>query len=134
MLHIMCGGKLKEPFFREAEAMYRKRIATFHPIDVRENVSFSPLSRGEHVVLLDERGVRMDSAEFASFLNDVILHHKRVFFYIGGYAGFTPAERKQADTLLSLSDMTFPYQLCRIVLLEQIYRAFTVIRGMDYQK
>ena len=76
----------------------------------------------------------MDSMKFAKFMDDLLLQHKTICFFIGGWKGINEEEKEKADYILSLSKMTFPYQLCRIILLEQIYRAFTIIKGISYHK
>ena len=133
MLKIVCRGKMKEHFYRNAEEEYRKRIEKFIPIEITERDAAAH-HRCTYHIYLDERGEEMDSRSFSHLLKDLLLHHKTICFFIGGWEGFTERERERADRILSLSKMTFPYQLCRVVLLEQIYRALTMIKGISYQK
>ena len=88
-----------------------------------------------YTVVLDERGRPMDSLKFAKLLERLTIDQPHgVTFVMGGDAGFDDAVRGRADLLLSLSAMTLPHQLARAVLLEQIYRACTLMRNIPYHK
>lgn len=90
-------------------------------------------SRGSHVIALDEKGKELDSRAFADkiqwCMNESV---KTLFFVIGGSYGLTDEVRSRAQAVIALSRMTFPHQLVRLVLVEQIYRAFTIMRGEKY--
>lgn len=133
MLKIVCMGKLKEKFYREAEKEYKKRIERFIKIDIEE-VKKIVYKKCDYKILLDENGNEMKSREFSDFISNLIMKNKKICFIIGGWKGFDENEKEEADFILSLSKMTFPYQLCRIILLEQIYRAITLMKGMPYHK
>jgi 23S rRNA (pseudouridine1915-N3)-methyltransferase len=93
------------------------------------------IPRHGYTVVLDERGRAMDSLKFAKWLERLTIEQPHgVTFVLGGDVGLTEAVRKRADLLLSLSAMTLPHQLARVVLLEQIYRACTLIRNIPYHK
>ena len=134
---------------------YFNRIKHFFPIDVTE----IPPERGGQVandaaimraqsarllaaipargytVVLDERGRSMDSLKFAKWLERLTIDQPHgVTFVVGGDVGLSDAMRKRADLLLSLSAMTLPHQLARVMLLEQIYRACTLMRNVPYHK
>lgn len=126
-------GKLKEEFYREAEKEYKKRIERFIKIDIEE-VKKIVYKKCDYKILLDENGNEMKSREFSDFISNLIMKNKKICFIIGGWKGFDENEKEEADFILSLSKMTFPYQLCRIILLEQIYRAITLMKGMPYHK
>lgn len=88
-----------------------------------------------YTVVLDERGRPMDSLKFAKWLERLTIDQPHgVTFVLGGDMGLDDAVRKRADLLLSLSAMTLPHQLARVVLLEQIYRACTLMRNIPYHK
>jgi len=88
-----------------------------------------------YTVVLDERGRPMDSLKFAKWLERLTIEQPHgVTFVLGGDVGLTQDVRDQADLLLSLSAMTLPHQLARVVLLEQIYRACTLMRNIPYHK
>lgn len=87
----------------------------------------------DFVILLDERGKEFRTVEFAGYLEKLFMNHgKRIVFVIGGPWGFSPELYERANFSLSLSKMTFPHQLVRLLFLEQLYRAFTVIKGEPY--
>jgi len=130
MIKIICLGRLRERFYSEAVEEYRKRIEKFFRFDIVETDEIKDF--GDFNIFLDENGKEMSSQEFANFLKYILLKYKNVYFFIGSYKGFE--EKKNADFTLSLSKMTFPYQLCRVILIEQIYRAITIIKGINYQK
>lgn len=91
------------------------------------------LKMSDHVVLLDERGEEMRSVELASRLQDMMARGGRdMVFVIGGAYGFSPELYARGDSKLSLSRMTFSHQLVRTVFAEQLYRAFTIIKGEPY--
>ncbi len=133
MIKIICVGKLKEKFYKEAEEEYKKRISSFAKIEIKE-VDELRGEKCDYCIYLDENGEEMNSISFSKFLKDVMMDKKNICFFIGGWEGIKEEEVKKADFILSLSPMTFPYQLCRIILMEQIYRAFTLIKGIDYHK
>lgn len=132
MIKIISIGKIKERFYREAMEEYKKRIEKFVKIEIKE-VENIRIDENAFKIFLDEKGEEMNSISFAKFLKEAMLKHKNIHFYIGSYKGFGN-EKNRAEFILSLSKMTFPYQLCRIILLEQIYRAITIIRNMPYHK
>ncbi len=91
------------------------------------------LNSDDFVVLLDEHGKEYRTIDFAVWLDKlVMLSKKRVVFIIGGPWGFSDEVYRRADQKLSLSRMTFPHQLVRLLFLEQLYRAFTIIKGEPY--
>ena len=139
----------------EAIERYLKRIRHFFPVDVTE----IPPERGRqggddvaimraqsarllaavpergHVVVLDERGQTFDSLKFAKWLERLTIDSPHgICFVVGGDVGLDESVRQRADLLLSLSAMTLPHQLARVVLVEQIYRACTLMRNISYHK
>jgi 23S rRNA (pseudouridine1915-N3)-methyltransferase len=90
------------------------------------------LAATDFVILLDENGKEMDSVGFADYLNKLQLHHAHVVFVIGGAYGFSEEVYARAQAQLSLSKMTFSHQLIRLIFIEQLYRAFTIIKGEPY--
>ena len=88
-----------------------------------------------HLVVLDERGQTLDSLKFARWLERLTIDSPHgVTFVVGGDAGLDDSVRQRADTVLSLSPLTLPHQLARVVLMEQIYRACTLMRNIRYHK
>jgi len=87
---------------------------------------------GDYVILLDERGEECNSVSFAEYLNGLESKVNQVLFVIGGPYGFSQQVYDRSDTKLSLSKMTFSHQLVRVIFLEQLYRAFTILKGEPY--
>jgi 23S rRNA (pseudouridine1915-N3)-methyltransferase len=114
---------------------YMKRIQRYAPAEIIEAKSIKKQSReGIHIVL-SPSGKIMSSKAFAKFIEDSLNSSvKHLFFYTGAPEGHVEAFEKEADLLLSFSKMTFNHQLIRVMLLEQVYRAFTIIRGEKYHK
>jgi 23S rRNA (pseudouridine1915-N3)-methyltransferase len=91
------------------------------------------ISDDDYVILLDEKGKEFRTVEFSVFMEkSFILPKKRIVFIIGGPWGFSKEVYERADFKLSLSKMTFPHQLVRLLFLEQLYRVFTIIKGEPY--
>ena len=90
------------------------------------------LDRDDFLVLLDERGQSLDTPSFARFLDRQCHGHKRVNWLIGGAMGVSQELRQRSDNMLSLSRLTLPHALVRVLLLEQLYRAFTILAGHPY--
>ncbi len=91
------------------------------------------LGRDDYIVLLDERGKEFRSVEFAAWLQKLSQNSaKKIVFIVGGSWGFSDEIHEKADLKISLSKMTFPHQLVRLLFVEQLYRAFTIIKGEPY--
>lgn len=86
----------------------------------------------DHVVLLDEHGKSLRSIEFAEWIEQKQIHARKLVFVIGGPYGFSPKVYERANEKLSLSKMTFSHQMIRLIFIEQIYRACTIIKGEPY--
>ena len=147
-IYLVCVGKLKEKYWQDAAAEYTKRLSRFCKLyvtelaesksDSREEESrdiLAHLPKGAFVIALDVKGQRLSSEDLASKISDLALEGKSdICFVIGGSNGFDDSVRKAADLRLSFSDFTFPHQLMRVILLEQIYRAFKINAGEKYHK
>ena len=91
------------------------------------------MQAGDHVVLLDEHGMEFRSVEFSSYMEQKMQTvNKRLVFVIGGPYGFSPDVYAKANEKISLSKMTFSHQMVRLIFVEQLYRAMTIIRGEPY--
>ena len=141
-LHIICQGSLKESYLRDAVDEYSKRLSAFCRIDIRESKSDLPdalydavsAAKGYKTALCVE-GKQLSSPEFAAKLESVFNSGTSdVVFVIGGSDGLSERVKAACDLRLSFSEMTFPHQLMRVILLEQIYRAFTIINHRTYHK
>lgn len=154
-IRLIFAGTHSDSELSEATERYVVRIRHFFPIEVteippergRQGASDVAIMRAQsarlvaaipekgHVVVLDERGQTLDSLKFAKFVERLTINSPYgITFLVGGDVGLDEAVRKRADTLLSLSAMTLPHQLARVVLLEQIYRACTLMRNISYHK
>ena len=148
---VVAVGRLKEPHWRAAADEYAKRLRPYATLDVVEvpdrDISrdlavarsaeagdiLRALPAGAHVVALDEAGRERSSPELAAWLDDLAVRGvSHVAFVVGGSAGLDARVRAAARERLSLSRMTFPHQLARVLLLEQLYRAFRISRGEPY--
>jgi 23S rRNA (pseudouridine1915-N3)-methyltransferase len=152
-IRVICEGKIKNANLRELDAEYAARIRHFadlrveevRPVAAQKPVRDGKLRRGEdqllarigagYRVLLDPRGREYGSDEFAAWLGERQARGTaEVTFVVGGPDGFSEAFRSRADLLLALSRMTLTRDWARALLLEQIYRAFTILRGHPYAR
>jgi 23S rRNA (pseudouridine1915-N3)-methyltransferase len=133
---VFCfTGKTFQGPLRECVEDYRNRVARYAPVEIIEAKQLRLQPReGRHIVLSPE-GKYMNSEEFSRLIQkqlDSGIRH--LFFYIGGPEGLDDSIREKSDFVLSFSPMTFNHQIIRVMLLEQVYRAFTIIRGEPYHK
>lgn len=157
-IRIIAVGKLKEAYFSDAAAEYSKRIGRFAKIETvqipdrripdRASVAqerqvleqegediLAKIAPQDYVVALCVEGKKLDSPAFAEKLSALALSGKStVTFVIGGSLGLSDTVKRRADFRLSFSDMTFPHQLMRVILLEQVYRAFKILANETYHK
>lgn len=157
-IRIIAVGKLKEAYFSDAAAEYSKRIGRFAKIEtvqipdrrIPDRASaaqerqvleqegqdiLSKIAPQDYVAALCVEGKKLDSPAFAQKLSALALSGKStVTFVIGGSLGLSDTVKRRADLRLSFSDMTFPHQLMRVILLEQVYRAFKILANETYHK
>ncbi|MBS0648374.1 MAG: 23S rRNA (pseudouridine(1915)-N(3))-methyltransferase RlmH [Verrucomicrobia bacterium] len=138
-IKILTIGKSKENWLQEALAEYEKRLrpfCTFEWILAKNDVQLEEFSKKEgKFIALDPQGKSMTSEKFAAWLSKAAInYHSRLAFVIGGAEGLSPALKAQSSFLWSLSPLTFTHQITRLILLEQIYRAYEINRGSDYHK
>ena len=157
-IRVICIGRLKERFYTEAVAEFKKRLSRFCETEILEladeRVAQDPspaeiarvkavecgrieekLAEGEYVIALDPKGKQLSSEELADSLSSIMLSGKsRIAFLIGGSHGLTEELKRRADAVVSFSRMTFSHQIFRVMLLEQIYRAFKIMNGEPYHK
>ena len=134
-------GKPRDPHANRMAEEYLRRSTRYGKCEMREvqPARFDPWSRHPAAtkILLDPEGTRMDSARFARVISSAEQEARDLVFLVGGAEGLPAAWRESGRTgglLLSLSAMTLPHELARVVLAEQIYRAFTMLRGHPYSK
>ena len=144
MIRIICVGKVKEKFYRDAIDEYIKRMGKYHKIEIVElsdgnikDESFSILKRigsKDFVVTLEIEGKELSSLELSNFIDKTLITNSNITFVIGGSDGLSDDVKSRSNYKLSFSKLTFPHQLFRVVLLEQIYRAFKIINNESYHK
>jgi 23S rRNA (pseudouridine1915-N3)-methyltransferase len=134
-------GKTKEAAIQALTDDYLKRISRYAEaagLAVRDEAAILSLARGERqkerhkLVLLDSRGKQLSSEELAAFLEREQLNSIPLLFAIGGADGFSEQARREAGFVLSLGRMTLPHELARVILLEQLYRGFTILKNHPY--
>ena len=147
-IYIVCIGKLKEKYWQDACAEYSKRLSRFCKLKIselsesksddkneesREIISHIP--KGCFVIALDVGGARLSSEGLAKKISSLAANGvSDICFVIGGSNGFNDEVRQASDLRLSFSDFTFPHQLMRVILLEQLYRSFKINAGEKYHK
>lgn len=152
-IELLTVGKTTIPFVLDGIAEYTRRLKHYIPYSVKSlpdirNASkmdhsrqkeeegkkiLEALTPGDFVVLLDERGKQFSSMEFSSFIEKQMVGGRRkVIFVVGGPYGFSQSVYDRADSLLSLSRMTFNHEMVRLFFTEQVYRAMTILRGEPY--
>lgn len=134
---VLFTGKTTDPWIRQGVEVYAGRIRHYVPFELTElrddNQILKSVRNSDHLVLLDEHGETFSSLDWARNLEQKTAHlPKDLVFVIGGPYGFPAEVRARCDESLSLSRMTFSHQLVRLVFLEQLYRAFTIIKGEPY--
>jgi 23S rRNA (pseudouridine1915-N3)-methyltransferase len=155
---IITVGKLKERYFKEAVEEYSTRLSKYCKLDIVEvpdEKAPEDLSRAQELMVIQKegqgilkhikedtfvialaiQGKQLSSEDLAGFINDLgIRGRSSIAFVIGGSLGLSDEVLKRADFKLSFSPMTFPHQLMRVILLEQVYRGFRIIKGEPYHK
>ena len=147
MIRIICVGKIKEKFFSEAIKEYQKRLSKYTKleiIEVNDEVNdalnkeklniLKVLNPKDYIITLELEGKELSSLEFSNMLNNTFITTSNITFIIGGSTGLHDDIKKLSNFKLSFSKLTFPHQLFRVVLLEQIYRAFKIINNESYHK
>ena len=150
---VVAVGKLRERHWQDAQDEYVRRLARytdFNLVEVKDAVGKSlpdvvaiaregeqlltVVPRGARVILMDSSGRPMSSPELADYLQSQLETHGDLAILVGGPLGFDPAVTATAHDRLSLSRMTFTHEMARVILLEQLYRAFTILYGEPYHK
>ena len=151
MIKIICVGKIKEKYLQDAISEYQKRLSKYTKIEIIELNDISNLNKNDiiekeginilnhikdkdYVITLDINGVKMDSVTFADTLSKTLIINSNIVFIVGGSYGLSNSVSNRSNFKLSFSDLTFPHQLFRVILLEQIYRAFKINNNEEYHK
>ncbi len=152
MIKLVCVGKIKEKFIQDGINEYTKRLGayeTFSLVEVKEVNTKTPLENmqiegvnilnkignDEFVITLEIEGKSLDSVELANFIETKKTYGaSKITFVIGGSNGLSTDVKKRSNFALSFSKFTFPHQLMRLIFVEQLYRAQTIINNQEYHK
>lgn len=151
MIKIICVGKIKEKSMRDLIEEYYKRITKYSKIELIELLDenkgedtknmklesekiFNVINDTDFVITLEIEGKQITSADFSEKLDELLMNNKNLVFVIGGSCGLDESVKNRSNMTLSFSKMTFPHQLFRVILLEQIYRAFKILNNEKYHK
>ncbi len=157
-IRLVCVGKLREQFFVDAFNEYSKRLSAYCKFECAElnetKLGSSPsdkeiaaaldkeaadieraLGKDAYVIAMCVEGIQLKSEDLAQRISSLAVAGRgRICFVIGGSFGISPRIKQRADMRLSMSEMTFPHHLARVMLAEQIYRAFKISEGSKYHK
>lgn len=142
-IYFVVVGKIKESFYREAMDEYAKRISRFAKLEVKELPEGASLETEAedilkackgYVIALAVEGEKLSSEKLASKIKTLTDAGKEITFIIGSSCGLSKRVKQAANDRISFSDMTFPHQLMRVILAEQVYRAFMINAGATYHK
>lgn len=151
MVKIIAVGSVKENYLREAIQEYMKRLSKYTNIEIIEvkdegllekdkameqeaDKIKKHLSSKDYIITMEIEGKEMTSPELASKINDILIENSNLVFIIGGSYGLSNSIKSLAKLHLSFSKMTFPHQLFRLLLLEQIYRSYKILNNESYHK
>ena len=151
MIKIITVGQLKEQYLKEAVEVYKKRLSKYTNLELieikdeglveetkaieleGEKIS-KHLDNKDYIITLEIEGKQMSSVEFATRLERIQIENSNIVFIIGGSYGLSQSIKEKSKLHLSFSKMTFPHQLFRVILLEQIYRSYKIINNEKYHK
>ena len=151
MIKIICVGSIKEDYIRDAIEEYKKRLTRYTKLEIIElkDISYDDIDKSimlegtdilkyidnkDYVITLEIEGKELTSEEFAEKIDSIQSVNPNLTFIIGGSYGLSDSVKERSNFRLSFSKMTFPHQLFRVVLLEQIYRSFKIINNESYHK
>ena len=151
MIKIICVGKIKEKFYREAVLEFQKRLSKYTKLEIielndittnqieenkkREAINIQKyINERDYIITLEIEGHQLSSEELAQKIDSIYQTNSTITFIIGGSYGLDDSIKKQSNYSLSFSKLTFPHQLFRIILLEQIYRSYKIIHHESYHK
>ena len=151
MIKIICIGKLKEKYLKDAQEEYVKRLKKYTNIEIIElpdseiddekialekekGEILKQIRKKEYIITLEIEGEELSSIQLATKLDKTLIQNSDITFIIGGSYGIHPSIKEQANFKLSFSKMTFPHQLFRILLLEQLFRSYKILNNEKYHK
>lgn len=148
MIKIICVGKIKEDYLKKGIEEYKKRITKYSKIEIIElddesngnilekerDKILKYINEKDYIITLEINGNTIDSVELSKKLENIYLNYSNITFIIGGSYGLHDDIKNKSNYVLSFSKLTFPHQLFRMMLLEQIYRSFKISHNETYHK
>ena len=148
MIKLLCVGKIKEKFYKDAIMEYKKRLSKYTKLqiieinDEKEEVALKKeaenimkyINEKDYVITLEIEGKTLSSVEFAEKLAKTLMINSNITFVIGGSYGLADSIKQRSNYRLSFSKLTFPHQLFRVIFLEQLYRSFKINNRETYHK
>lgn len=151
MIKIICVGKIKENYLKDAIDEYKKRLSKYTNLLIIELNDYNDkntqiilskekqeiekhINKNDYIISLDIQGKMIDSVEFSNKIDKIFIINPNITFIIGGSYGIHEDIKKMSNELISFSKLTFPHQLFRVMLLEQIYRSFKIQNNESYHK
>lgn len=151
MIKIICVGKVKEKFYREAIEEYKKRLSKYVKLEIIEVPDINDsnikvilekerdlikknINIKNYIITLEIEGKMLSSEQFSKKIEDTFISYPNITFIIGGSYGLHDDIKKLSNYNLSFSRMTFPHQMFRVILLEQVYRSYKIINNESYHK
>ena len=151
MIKIICVGKIKEKYLKDAISEYQKRLSKYTKLEIIElqdinnnNINIilekekelvlKAITEKDYIITLEIEGQELTSDELASKIDNIFLQNSNITFIIGGSYGLHKEIKNLSNFKLSFSKLTFPHQLFRVILLEQIYRSYKILNNESYHK
>ncbi len=144
MIKIICIGKIKENYLKDAINDYQKRISKYHKIEIVElpdsNIDNEKelikknINSKDYIITMEIEGNMLSSIELSEKIDKTFITNPNITFIIGGSTGLHPEIKNISNYKLSFSKLTFPHGLFRLILLEQIYRSFKILNNESYHK
>ena len=150
MIRIICVGKIKEKYFTDAIKEYQKRLSKYTKLEIIEIPDFDAdinttlkkeselilkqIKDKSYIITMEIEGNELSSVELSKKIDNILNTNSDITFIIGGSYGLSDEVKKISNYKLSFSKMTFPHQLFRVILLEQIYRSYKILNNETYHK
>ena len=151
MIKIICVGKIKEKYLKDMVEEYTKRLSKYSKLEIIElddegldnevvvmrkekEKILKYLDLKTYIILLDREGKEISSLDLSKKINDITIYNSNITFIIGGSYGVDKEIKDKANEIISFSKLTFPHQIFRVLLLEQIYRSYKIINNETYHK
>ncbi len=144
MIKLIVVGKIKEKYFKDAINEYLKRLSKYTKLDIIEledsdinkekELILRNIKEKDYIITMEIEGKQYNSISFAKRINEQLINNSNIVFIIGGSTGIHDDIKNISKEKISFSNMTFPHQLFRVLLLEQIYRSYKIINNETYHK